>query len=178
MWHYTKLAKRELKDLATGYESEDKKLSSTELSRKYNQDILESKSANFRRLPLEKQKDLIYAGITGKETKISKKFKEASGHGIIKVLVNYLKTKLIQIGRYNEWLKNSCDYKTFLSLPLEEKKKFHNAMVNFHDQCLREKKENGQSLVPDQVLDSSPTDQAGDCPPNFDDSSKWTEVKK
>jgi len=95
--------------------------------------------------------------------------------------VQHFTRQLKKIGRYekenNGWLKDSCDYKTFLHLPLEEKKKFHNAMVNFHDQCLKEKKENGQSLVPDQVLDSSPTDQAGGCPPNFDDSSKWTEVK-
>ena len=96
--------------------------------------------------------------------------------------VHHYTRQLKRMGRYEEtengenWSDNSCDYKTFLALPLEEKKKFQDAMVNFHDQCVREKK--GQPVVPDQVLDSSPTDQSAGCPPDFDDSSKWTETKK
>jgi len=175
------LAKRELKDLATGYDFEDKELSSNDLRNKYQGSILEEKAKSFRKLSVSDQKELVYSGITGEETAVAKRIREAPFVQAVVMGVQHYTRQLKRMNRYSEeengWLKNSPGYQVFLSLPLEEKKKFHNAMVNFHDQCIREAKEKGQPAVHDQVLDSSPTDQSVGCPPNFDDSSKWDKRK-
>ena len=178
------MAKRELKDLATGYDQEDKELSSNDLRHKYQGSILEEKAKSFRKLSIDDQKELVYTGITGEDTGVARKVREAPFVQAVIMSVQHYTRQLKRMGMYEEsekggnWLDDSCDYKTFLRLKLEDKKDFHNAMVNFHDQCLREKTNKGQPAVPDQVLDSSPTDQSAGCPPNFDDSSKWTEIKK
>ncbi len=164
-----------------GYDSEDKELSSNDLHHKYQGNILEEKAKTFRELSIEDQKDIVYTGITGEETGVAKNVREAIFVQAVIMSVHQYTRQIKRMVRYDEsekggnWLDNSCDYKTFIKLPLEEKKKFQQAMVNFHDQCIREIK--GQPAVPDQVLDSSPTDQSEGCPPNFDDSSKW-DVRK
>ncbi len=173
LWHHTRLAKNELKHLSEGYEEEDKELSSDSLREKYKGSILEETAKTFRKLPIEDQKELLYTGITGEETGVAKKTREAPFVRAVVVSVRHYTTALKRIKKYDDWVKRSCDYKTFLSLSLKEKKKFHNIMVNFHDQCVREIKEKGQLDVPDQVLDSSPTDQSTGCPPNFEDTDKW-----
>ena len=181
LWHHTRVAKGELKDLARGYDSEDKELSSGDLQHKYQGNILEEKAKTFRELSIEDQKDIVYTGITGEETGVAKNVREAIFVQAVIMSVHHYTRQLKRMSRYEEsekggnWLDNSCDYKTFIKLPLDEKKKFQGAMVNFHDQCIREKR---QLAVPDQVLDSSPTDHSAGCPPNFNDTSKWTEVKK
>ena len=182
MWHHTRAAKRELKDLASGYDSEDKELSSSDIRNKYQGSILEEKAKSFRKLSIDDQKELLYTGITGEDTATARKIREAPFVQAVIMGVQFYTRQLKKMGRYekenNGWLNKSCDYKTFIGLPLEEKKKFHNAMVNFHDQCIRENKEKGQSLVTNQILDSSPADKTGGCPPDFDDSSKWSKIKK
>lgn len=126
----------------------------------------------------------MYTGITGEETGVAKRLRDAPFVKAVIMSVQGYTRLLKRMGAYEKseeggnWLDDSCDYKTFLRLSLVEKQKFHNAMVNFHYKCLMEKKEKGQPAVPDQVLDSSPTDPSVGCPPDFDDSSKWTEVKK
>ena len=156
-------------------------MTSHDLKNKYQGSILEEKAKTFRKLSIKDQKELVYTGITGEETGVARKVREAPFVQAVIMSVQHYTRQLKRMGMYEKsekggnWLDDSCDYKTFLSLKLKDKKDFHNAMVNFHDQCIREK---GQSVVPDQVLDSSPTDQSVGCPPDFDDSSKWTEVKK
>lgn len=170
MWYCANQAEIMLDALSKGYDPEDTKLGPSELKSKYSGDVLAKKSLSFRSLPIEKQRDLLYSAVTGKETDTSREVNEASAHGLIVQRVVFFFKKLKEIGKEDHWIKSSCDLKTFIILPLEEKKNYYNALAKFMDEQM---KISGQPHAPkkDRVLDSSPTGPIG-CP-DFNDLSQW-----
>lgn len=177
LWYHAKIAKDELEALSNGYDPEDKDLSGEELQNKYQGKVLEEKKNVFKKLTVEEQQDAIYESLSGEKTESSKIRKESSAHVIIITAVRHYILVLKNIDKYDKWVENTkCPFKIFVKLPLEEKTKYHNAMVAFHDKCVEEIK--GQTSPSDQALDSSPgpDDQGGVCP-NFDDKNKWEEIK-
>jgi hypothetical protein len=171
------MAKNELKSMSMGYDTEDSDLNSDELQSKYVGKILEKKAAVFNALSVEDKKEMINNAITGETTEKVKRIKDSGAETAVVVSVNHYTRELKKIKKYSKWGKNSCTYKTFLRLPLEEKIKYQNAMVNFYDKCIRE---SGQSKSEERVSDSSPTavKKQTDCPaPDFDNKKKWGPIK-
>ena len=174
LWYHSSVAKRKLDFLAMGHDSEDSNLESEDLRNKYPGGILEKKAKAFKALPIEDQSALLHNSVTGEMTAKVKRIKDAPYEKAVVVSVNHYVTELKKIKKYKDWVANSCSYAVFMKLPLEEKKKYHNVMVNFHDECIKSMK-NRQPLS-DERLDSSPVAQTqhkeGGCP-DFDDKSKW-----
>jgi len=148
-----------------GFDIEDGELTSEELSGKYKGGTLGTKSKNFNKLPIDDQKEVLYASISGKETKVSKDIKESPVHIFVIQRVKVFLKNLKEINKLNEWIKRSCSFQIFLKLELDEKRKYHNALLKFHDKHMK-----GES-APKRVLDSSPTVGVGF--PDFNDSAKW-----
>lgn len=148
-----------------GFDIEDGELTSEELSGKYKGGILGTKAKSFNKLTIDDQKEVLYAGISGKETKVSKDIKDSPAHIFVTQRVKVFLKDLKRIKKLNEWVNRACSFQIFLRLDLDEKSKYHNVLLKFHDEHMK-----GKS-APKRVVDSSPT--VGVDFPNFDDSEKW-----
>ncbi len=156
-----------------GHDAEDVNLGSEDLRKKYPGGILEKKSKSFKALSAEDQKALLHNTVTGETTPKVKRIKDSAEETAATVSVNYYISQLKRIKKYDEWVENSCSYKVFLRLPLEEKVKYQNTMVNFYDECLKNRKSPSE-----ERSESSPVAQQhkeGGCP-DFNDKSKWKNV--
>lgn len=171
LWHHTENAKNLLEFISSGHDAGDEKLPSDALEGKYQGKVLEEKSRNFAKLKIEEQKDILLSGITGDVTGKAKQIKDAPAHVLIITKVRFFLGKLQEIGKFDEWI-NRSPWKMFIRLPLEEKEKYHNALIAFHDQCKRD----GQPSSAGHSMDSSPYDQGEGCP-DFEDKSKWEAIE-
>lgn len=119
---------------------------------------------------------MLFTSITGEETDISKAMQDSSRHLIVEQRVSFFLDVLKGIDKKDEWIKSasSIDFKTFRKLPILEKEKYHNALSDFVDKEMKKQKQSPQKK--DQVSDSSPSPDSGDCP-DFNDPSKWEKVK-
>ncbi len=152
--------------LSQGYDDGDEYLSGENIGQKYKGDTLKQKSNSFVLLAVEKQRDELYKILTRKDNLAPEK----STEGIfVDLLVNGFLAELKKLDKLNEWIKRSIPYNEYLKLPIEEKKKYHNALVKFHDKC------KGQPESK-RILASSPAVTDKGCP-DFDDKSKWEEIK-
>lgn len=158
------MAKNSLEAMQKGFDSDDGNLTSEELSGKYKGDVLGTKAKNFNKLPIDAQKEVLYTSVSGKETKISKDIKESPMNVLVVQRAKLLLVNLRKIKKLDAWEK-ACSFQIFKKLSLEEKVKYYNKLVKYHDKHMK-----GES-VPKRVLDSSPTVGAGF--PDFDDPTKW-----
>jgi hypothetical protein len=153
----------------------DEKLRREEFNQKYKGDILETKSIEFLALDIESQKDILLSSLIGKDVGKAKEIKDAKIERVTFVSVRSYLQVLHSIGKLEEWVQRTIPTKNYPYLPLEEKIKYHNALVSFHDQCMTKLK--GQPSSQGRVLDSSPTvrhkQMGGGCPPDFNDPNKW-----
>ena len=116
---------------------------------------------------------MLHNSITGETTSKVKRIRDSAEETAAVVSVNHYTVELKRIKKYKEWVENSCSYKVFLRLPLEEKVKYQNTMVNFYDECLK-----NRQPPSDERSESSPVAQPhmeGGCP-DFNDKSKWENV--
>ncbi len=153
-----------------GYDSEDSNLGNEDLQNKYPGGILEKKARSFKALSVEDQREMLNNSVTGETTEKVKRIKDSAEETAVAVSVNHYTVKLKKINKYEEWVENSCSYKVFVRLPLEEKVKYHNAMVAFYDHCIK-----NRQPPSGEGFESSPgahTHKDGGCP-DFDDKSKW-----
>lgn len=176
LWQYTKAASNQLDSLNRGYSIGDEKLTAKELMNKYPDDVLDVKSKGFTSLSLEKKKKELIKALKndGKPQETDVSIQRAF---IVSRVWSYL-AMLKKIGKDQEWIKQSVSFGELKRLPLPEQKKYHDALITFYDQCMREIEANkgtGQSES-DRVLDSSPTGSGKDCPPQFDDPTKWEKI--
>lgn len=167
LWHHTQTAKNQLELLARGLDPGDESLSKEDFTRKYQGEVLEAKAKKFADLKVHEQKEFLYSAISGEQTTATRQIKDITAHTFTIATVRFFFVKLQQINKLQEWIERSCPFAVFVRLPLEEKQKYHNALVAFHDECMAK----AQS-PPDRILDSPPAGSGGD-PPNFDDPTKW-----
>ncbi len=149
-----------------GYDPGDENLTSEHLGRKYPGDTLKQKSNAFVGLSFEKQRERLYSVITGEE---KGKHKDVAVEIFIITNVRFFLGELKKIEKMDEWISRTIPYLEFLKLPIEEKKKYHNALIKFHDKC------KGQPESK-RFLASSPTVTEEGCP-DFDNKNKWEEIK-
>lgn len=147
-----------------GFDAEDGDLTSEEISGKYKGGVLGTKAKNFNKLPIKAQKEVLYTSVSGEETEVSKDIKESPMNVLVIQKAKFLLDNLKKIKKIDAWEK-ACSFQVFKKLPLEEKVKYYNKLVKYHDRHMK-----GKS-VPKRVSDSSPTVGAGF--PDFDDPSKW-----
>lgn len=172
LWYHTRIANNKLDSLMNGYDYEDEELTSSELSKKYTGDILEQKSKKFSKLKVGEQKSLLESSVTGNIAGIAKEIIDAPAHNFLIAKVRAYMIIVRDMGKLNEWVKSASgmDFEKFCRFSLEEKKKYGNALIAYHDRRMEEK-----GRVPlKQVLDSSPTATGGR--PDFDDKKKWQQV--
>lgn len=163
--------------LSQGYDFEDNKLSPEELQKKYGTvpEVLENKAKRFRALSHDEQMDILVTGLTGKQEGTVAEKRDNTSHVFVNQTVLFYFQQLRDMGKDKEWVERSLPFREFVKLPLEEKEKYHNAMVAFHDECRK-------ALLPpgERVLGSSPTEApgGGSPPPDFSDKSKWEPVNE
>jgi hypothetical protein len=157
-----------------GFDIDDDQLTPEQIKNKYPGKILEEKAKNFIKLSLEGKKEILYSSISGEKTDAARELEEATAHSFIIQRALFFFKILRELGKYEDWVKRSVPYKTFVKLPLDEKRKYQNALEAYHDKCMKESGHSGK--VNKRVLDSSPTFTSKNAPPNFDDKSKWKKV--
>jgi len=155
-----------------GYDIEDENSTSSELGKKYTTDILEQKANKFSKLEIKAQRSLLISSITGNMDGIARAVRDAPAHSFLISQVRAYMMIVEGLGKLDGWVKNASglDFNAFCRFPLEEKKKYGNALVAYHNRCMEE---TGRLPIK-QVLDSSPT--ATGSRPDFDDKSKWKQV--
>ena len=129
------------------------------------------RSNDFIGLSVKKQRERLLSIISKDETISSMNNKNASSHVFIVATVQFYLAKVQKFGKLDDWIRKSVPFSEFVRLSLEEKQKYHNALIAYHDKCMK----TVQSPPDDQFLDSSPSDRGGDCI-DFDDTSKWKKV--
>ena len=154
-----------------GYDPGDEDLSGDDIKGKYQGNILETKSLHFKGLKIKEQQDILYSALTNEKTDTVRRSEDSATTAFILRSVTFFLLELKKIEKFDEWTKRTIPYKEFFKLPLEEKRKYYNILVAFHDECMKERRSSSGS----EVLDSSPTPSEGDRL-NFDDKKIWQEV--
>jgi len=172
LWHHTRIANTKLHNLSEGLDPGDESISPKELADKYPGEVLFEKSKKFNSLNIQEQKELLFSAVTGKMSDKAREISEQAVTNFIIIRVSHYLNVLRGIGKYDEWIKLTIPYEKFTKLPIDEKKKYHNALVDYHDECLKELK--GMPVV-DPVSDSSPfpDNKQATGIPDFDNPEKW-----